>query len=331
MRAGAILLMALALSACTPIVSQAPLAPPAGFAGPKFDGDRMISFDSARLGLTRWAPAQEPWAVIVALHGMNDYANAFHLAAPYWAEQGIATYAIDQRGFGRSPQRGIWAGRDLMAEDLRTAASLARAAYPKAVLVVMGESMGGAVAAYAAASDRPPEADRIVLLSPAVWGFETQPPPNGLLLWLAARFTGPKVYAPPEWVTDRISPTDNRDELIAMSQDQLMIWGARSDTLYGLVRLMGKGSEAMGRTRAPVLYLYGAHDEIIPKHAARRAMRGLRPGDRTAYYPDGWHLLTRDHQGPRVWADVAAYIRNPTSPLPSGVGEAPFRAPVTSH
>lgn len=330
MRIAAILL-ALALGACTPIVSQQPLAPPPGFAGPQFAAERMISFDGAALGLTRWEAEDEPWAVIVGLHGMNDYANAFHLAAPYWAEQGITTYAIDQRGFGRSPERGVWGGRDLMAEDLRTAAALARAAHPKAILVVMGESMGGAVAAYAAASARPPEADRIVLLSPAVWGFQTQPPPNGLLLWLAARFTGPKVYEPPEWVTDRIAPTDNRDELIAMGKDPLMIWGARSDTLYGLVRLMGKASEAMGRANRPVLYLYGAHDQIIPKHAARLAMRGLRPEDRTAYYPEGWHLLTRDLQGRKVAADIVAYIRDPMSLLPSGVGEAPFRTSTRSH
>ena len=38
----------------------------------------------------------------------NDYANAFHMAAPYWAERGVKTYAYDQRGFGRSYGRGEW-------------------------------------------------------------------------------------------------------------------------------------------------------------------------------------------------------------------------------
>ena len=52
---------------------------------------------------------------------MNDYANAFHMAAPYWAERGVATYAYDQRGFGRSYGRGEWPDEDSMREDLRTA------------------------------------------------------------------------------------------------------------------------------------------------------------------------------------------------------------------
>ena len=63
--------------------------------------------------------------------------------------------------------------------------------------------MGGAVAAEAFASDRPPAADRLVLLSPAVWGWSSQPLPNKTLLWFAANFTGAKVYTPPRWLTSQ--------------------------------------------------------------------------------------------------------------------------------
>ena len=47
-----------------------------------------------------------------------------------------------------------------------------------------------------------------------------------------------KIIRPPRWVTDRVQPSDNQDELIAMGRDRLMIWGARNDTLFGLVDLM---------------------------------------------------------------------------------------------
>ena len=92
---------------------------------PRLEGDRFISFDGAALGLSHWDVANgEPWAVVVGLHGMDDYAGAFHLAAPYWASQGVATYAYDQRGFGRGAERGVWGGEGLMVEDLRTACTL---------------------------------------------------------------------------------------------------------------------------------------------------------------------------------------------------------------
>lgn len=323
----ALVFLLFALSACTPLMVQRAGTPPAGFQGAHFEADAVVSFDGARLGLSKWEAQGtkdgEPWAVIVAAHGMNDYSNAFHLAAPEWAAQGVTTYAYDQRGFGRSPGRGIWAGEDLLVEDLRTVVALARARHPNAIVTVVGESMGGSVAAAAFASDRPPAADRLVLLAPGVWGFKVQPLPNKTLLWLAANFTAAKVYTPPRWVTDRIYPTDNREELIAMGRDRLMIWGARSDTLYGLVRLMDRAARDVGDDHLPTFYLYGANDQIIPKRAALKAVKGLKPSDRSAYYAAGHHLLTRDKQRAVVIADVLSFIRDPQAPLPSGAPPIP--------
>lgn len=322
-----VLIAALSLAACSTMAVQRPAEPPGGYRGPYIGADVVASFDGALLGLSKWEAdgehAGNPWAVIVALHGMNDYANAFHLAAPWWAQQGVTTYAYDQRGFGRSPGRGIWAGEDLMTEDLRTVVALARRRHPDALIAVVGESMGGAVAAAAFASDRPPDADRLILLAPAVWGWRDQPLPNRTMLWLAANFTAAKVYTPPRWLTSRITPTDNREELIRMGRDPLMIWGARSDALYGLVGLMDRGAETVGDDPVPTLYLYGANDQIIPKHAAFRAAANLRRSDRSAYYAKGYHLLTRDRQGPVVWADVLAFLKDPRAPLPSGAPPIP--------
>jgi alpha-beta hydrolase superfamily lysophospholipase len=214
-----------------------------------------------------------------------------------------------------------------MVEDLRTVCALVRRKYPHAILAVAGESLGGAVAAEAFASDRPPTADRLLLLSPAVWGWRDQPLPNKTLLWFAANFTGPKVYTPPRWLTSRVTPTDNRDELIAMGRDPLMIWGARSDTLYGLVSAMDHAADDLGKASLPTLYLYGAHDQIIPKSAAFRAASRLKPTDRSVYYAKGYHLMTRDKQGPVVWKDIAAFIKDPEAPLPSGAPKIPTAPP----
>jgi alpha-beta hydrolase superfamily lysophospholipase len=322
-RVFAALLAALILAGCTPLMVQQAGKPPLGFQGAHIERDAIVSFDGARLGLSEWDAPSEPWAVIVGVHGMNDYANAFHMAAPWWAEQGVTTVAYDQRGFGRSPGRGVWAGDDLMVEDLRTVTALVRQKYPNALVVVAGESLGGAIAAEAFASDRPPTADRLVLLSPAVWGWREQPLPYKTLLWLAANFTGPKVYTPPDWLTSKVSPTDNHEELVAMGRDPLMIWGARSDTLYGLVTTMDKAADDVGKAHLPTLYLYGAHDQIIPKTAAFKAASQLKPTDRSVYYAQGWHLMTRDHEGPMVWKDILAFIRDPSAPLPSGAPKIP--------
>jgi alpha-beta hydrolase superfamily lysophospholipase len=324
MRSLTLVLALLALVACATVV-QRPMIPPPSFAGPRLESDRFVSFDGARLGLSHWdvPNGAEPWAVVVGLHGMDDYANAFHLAGPYWAERGIATYAYDQRGFGRSPERGVWGGDRLMTEDLRTFTALIRARFPQATIAVVGESLGGAVAIEAFASDRPPAADRVVLDAPAVWGWSSQPLAYQLALQAAAHLAPAKVFTPPGFVTEHISPSDNIPELEAMGRDPLMTWGARSDALYGLVNTMQRGWEDIGRIRTPTLYLLGAHDQIIPEKPALQAAARLRAGDRTAYYAQGWHLLLRDKQARNVYDDIAAFIRNPAGPLPSGAPPIP--------
>ncbi len=77
------------LAACVPTVQRA-ASPLAEFQGPNFnvEAQRFASFDGAELGLSAWLPAngEEPWAVIVGLHGMNDYGNAFFPAGPWFAD-----------------------------------------------------------------------------------------------------------------------------------------------------------------------------------------------------------------------------------------------------
>ncbi len=307
----------LLLAACAPTVQTAGV-PGLDFAGPRFEGEAFVSFDGARLGLTRWLPDGAPQAVVVALHGMNDYANAFHFAAPVWAKAGIVTYAYDQRGFGRSPERGVWGGEGLMTRDLRTCVEVVRRLHPDLPVTVIGESMGGAVAISAFASPQPPQAHRLALLAPAVWGWSSQPLPYKTALWFTAHLAGEKIIRPPRWVTDRVQPSDNQDELIAMGRDRLMIWGARNDTLFGLVDLMEGAWAGVGRLQVPTGYFYGANDEIIPPEPSFQAAQRLKPSDRSAFYAEGWHLLIRDRQRDRVIADVQSFILDPEAPLPSG-------------
>ncbi|MBE7217054.1 MAG: alpha/beta fold hydrolase [Caulobacteraceae bacterium] len=323
MRRRSVVLGGLWLAGCAPVVQRAG-APGAAFAGPRLEHDALVSFDGVRLPMDVW-PARsgaEPWAVIVGLHGFDDYAAAFTLPAPYWATRGVTTYAFDQRGFGRAPDRGVWGGEALMVGDLRTAVALVRARHPRAILAVVGESMGGAVAICAAASPDPPAGvDRWVLASPAVWGWGAQPPLYALALWATAHVTPGLRLQAPSFIARHIHASDNTEELMRMGRDPHMVFATRVDTTYGLVSLMQRAREDIGRVRDPrdTLYMYGAHDDLIPKGAARFAAASLaRAGGRTAWYPDGHHLLQRDLGRAKVLDDVLAFLRDPGAPLPSG-------------
>lgn len=315
----------MALAGCATPSIQSALTPVSGFSGPHLEDDAFVSFDGARLGLSKWEAEGEPWAVIIGLHGMNDYGQGFWRAGPYWASQGVTTYAYDQRGYGRSPNRGVWAGQDLIDKDVTTMVAVAKAKHPNAIIAVAGVSMGGAAAITAFAGRNPPDADRVILLSPAVWGWSTQPLPNRLALWIANKARPAWEVNPPRVIVQSHVPTDNREELQRMSTDPLMLYGARADTLNGMTNLMQAAWRDTGRIKVPTLYLYGYRDVIIPRQAATQAAARLRDGNRTGFYLDGYHLLLSDNQARRVWDDVLGFLHDPSKPLVSGVPPIPAR------
>jgi len=312
----------LILASCVPTVqSAAPQLrefPPS----PHFNvhSQRFISFDGTELGLSAWRPAhgaEEPWAVIVALHGMNDYGNAFYPAGPWFAERGVAVYAYDARGFGRSPRRGVWGGERLMMEDARTAVAVARREHPDALIAVMGDSMGSAAAIATFGADDAPDIDRLILVAPAVWGWSTLPDHYAATLWVGAHTFPWRAVSPPRRVTRRIRASDNEEALLRVGRDRNMLWRTRIDAVYGLVGLMETASERAANLDGDVLFLYGAHDQIIPRASALAAARRLPPSARTVLYANGYHWLLRDLQAEVVYTDILAFLRDADAPLPS--------------
>ncbi|MET0182793.1 MAG: alpha/beta fold hydrolase [Caulobacterales bacterium] len=317
---GVVIAVLALIAACAPTVQTASRTP-RDFAGPAFDvaHNQFKTFDGTRLGLSAWLPPQsvETWGVVIGLHGMNDYGRTFEEAGSWFAERGVATFAYDARGHGRSPNRGVWGGEHLMTEDLRTAVAVARRAYPNATITVVGESMGAATAIAAFGSEAPPGADRVVLVAPAVWGWSSLPDLYALTLRIGAHLIPHRSVTAPRSVAVKHQPSDNIEMLRRLGRDQNMIFETRIDAVYGLVNLMEAASEKSARVNTPALFMYGAHDTMIPRAAAIAAAQSMPPSTRTAYYPDGWHMMLRDLQAPVVFEDILAFMRDSAAPLPS--------------
>jgi acylglycerol lipase len=289
---------------------------------PRFAGAQFIAADGQVLPLRTWLPNGEVKAVILALHGFNDYSNAFEDPGEAWAKRGIATYAYDQRGFGAAPERGFWPGRAALAADAATASQILRRLYPRVPLYLLGESMGGAVAIGAMTSESGtpvPDVDGVILTAPAVWGRATMDLLPRLALWAGVRLM------PGLTLTGRglkIQASDNIAMLRALSRDPMVIKATRVDTIYGLVDLMDAALASASRLDTPLLVMYGAKDEIIPKIQVGRFVASLpaecRRHARLAWYRDGYHMLLRDLGGSIVIADVANWVLAPAAALPSG-------------
>jgi alpha-beta hydrolase superfamily lysophospholipase len=284
--------------------------------------DRYIATDGTELPLRSWLPEGKPDAVILALHGFNDYSNAFALPAPSLVSHGIAVYAYDQRGFGAAPLHGRWAGTEMMVADATDAASLLRQKYPDRPIYLLGESMGGAVAILAATSANPPPIDGVILSAPAVWGRETMNLFERSALWIAKLV--PSMHFSGRELPVKVKPSDNIPMLRALSADPLVIKETRSDAINGLVDLMGEALDAGPRLRTKTLVLYGEHDEIVPREPVEQLVESL-PGpasQRVALYPEGYHMLLRDLDAEIIVGDIAAWLRDSEAALPSGADHA---------
>jgi len=263
--------------------------------------------------------------VVVALHGFNDYGAAFDESGPYLANRGIAVWAPDQRGFGATPHHGLWAGTDRLTDDVRDLVTLVRQTHPRARVLVLGESMGGAVVLAALGDARKPlRADGAILCAPAVWGDGGRP--------LIAQVLTPVLSHTIPWMTLTgedldIWPTDNIDWLRRLSRDPLTIKETRVDAIAGLFDLMDVAHAALPHVPSPVLMMTGENDQLVPSEATVPVMRALvgdgrDPLRRPALYQDGWHMLLRDLNAVVPLEDIIAWIGDPRAPLPSGADDA---------
>jgi alpha-beta hydrolase superfamily lysophospholipase len=284
---------------------------------PRLEADAVIAADGYRLPLRSWGPVEKPRAVILALHGFNEYGRAFDDPARFWGQLGIATYAYDQRGFGATAQRGIWPGTETLATDAAATLRLLEARYPGVPVYLLGESMGGAVAILTATGpDRPPMAG-LILSAPATWGRQSMATIPRVALWLTRRLIPAMTF------TGRdlgVQASDNVPMLIALGRDPLYIRATRVDTIDGLVDLMGRASDAAAEIPEPTLVLLGEHEQVLAPASVDLLLRRLpRRSDLVvASYSRGWHWLLRDLGRRTPQRDIADWVLHPGESLPSG-------------
>ncbi len=275
---------------------------------PKLGDTHALMEDQYRLPLRRWEAVGHTRAVVLALHGLNDYSFAFDNPGQYLAQHGISVIAYDQRGFGNTAGRGLWHGSERLATDLATLVSLLRKQYPGTPLYLLGESMGGAVVLTSMVSTSL-DVDGVVLVAPAVWTRDNMPFYQRFGLWIAAH------TLPGKQLTGKgldLKPSDNIEMLRAFGRDEMVIKATRVDVLYGVSNLMDRAMLASDAAPGKILLLYGEKDDIIPAPPTCELLARLASNESVELtaiaYEQGYHMLTRDLQAAVVIEDIATWI-----------------------
>jgi acylglycerol lipase len=288
---------------------------------PALKNNYFITHDEAYLPIRTWKSNDPtPRAIVIAVHGFNDYSNFFEAPGSFLAKNNITTYAFDQRGFGAAPEPGLWPGVATLTSDLISLTSLVKARHPKTPLYLLGESMGGGVVMVTLKNAREQVQELglngVILSAPAIWGRQFMPWYQTTALWVAAH-TLPGTKLTGQGL--KIAASDNIEMLSALGSDPLIIKKTRIDALYGLTNLMDQALESAWELNDPLLFLYGKKDEVIPKKPTMQMLSRLpekaKAIRKIILYDNGYHMLMRDNQAEIVWRDIIDWIETRNNQL----------------
>lgn len=280
---------------------------------PQLYDDAVVMDDGYRLPVRRWGNPSDSKAIVLAVHGLNDYSFSFDSTGDYLAEQGVSLITYDQRGFGATTGHGYWHGSQRMIDDNLIILHLLRERFPDMPLFLLGESMGGAVVLatiHQQAEGVNAGINGAILIAPAIWSRQTMPWYQRALLWFAVH-TVPAKKLTGEGLD--LMPSDNIEMLRAMGQDPLVIKATRVDVLYGVTNLMDLATAASTDFSQTSLILYGKHDQIVPREPTCQWLDKLPDLSlkqrEIIIYENGYHMLNRDLQAKQVLDDIANWIK----------------------
>jgi pimeloyl-ACP methyl ester carboxylesterase len=228
----------------------------------------------------------------VLMHGLGGTHLNWVQAAPGLAGLG-RVLALDLSGFGGTPRAGRGSG---LMDQRRLVSAFARELGSGRVILV-GNSMGGAVAMLAAAVE--PEAAAGLILTSSVFPWARGGAPHPVILTAFAAYRSPVAG---EWlVRRRFGPVDAEravrlsmrmiaadpgtvpDELISLMAAEIRARAkdpdagpAFLDAARSMLRLGQRpaiAARAMAAVRCPVLVLHGGRDRLVPVAFAGAALR----------------------------------------------------------
>ena len=281
------------------------MAAPAGrptkpSAAETMSGSTAPGADGTPLHVRHWAPAGEPWATVLIVHGIGEHSGRYERTGRLLAEAGLDVHAFDIRGHGLSGGRRVYVRTwDDFLEDV--ASRLAAVREPGRPLVLLGHSMGALIALTYACSDRLAP-DLLVLSAPPLdarvpgWQRALAPVLSRLapIMILANPIAGDQLAHDPAVGTAYFA-----DPLVQ----------PRSTTRLGaeLFKAMKRGRTDLDRLHVPTLVIHGGADTLVPTQVSeplagvpgveRRVLAGLR------------HETLNEPEGPQVVAQVVEWLR----------------------
>ncbi len=254
-----------------------------------------------------WLPEQAARAIVVISHGLGEHGGRYAGLASRLVDKGYAVYAIDHRGHGRSsgPRANI-ERFDYLVADLGAFVGRAKREHPDSSVVLLGHSMGGAVA-LACALKHQDVLRALVLSAPALAAGEALP---AFKLWMVKLLSS----LSPNTGALKLPPTAvSRDPAVVRSYetDPLVFHGAvPARTLAELLQAMQRLQQTAHELRIPVLVQHGTADSLVPLAAVYPVYERLGAAQSRSLqvYEGLYHEVYNEPERDRVIGELEAWL-----------------------
>ena len=251
-----------------------------------------------------WPSVGTPRGVLVIVPGFNSHSGYYGWVAAKVAEAGLAVYAVDLRGRGRSDgERFYVESFSDYASDAGGLVTLAKAAHPGLPVYLLGHSAGGVVAC-SYALDHQAELAGLICES---FAFQVPAPDFAI-----AALKGLSHLAPHAHVLKLANKDFSRDPKVvaAMDADPLIAHETQpTRTVAEMARADDRLKQSFGKITIPVLILHGTEDKATKPAGSQFFYDHAGAKDKTLELYEGHvHDLLNDIGKEQVLADITGWI-----------------------
>lgn len=262
-----------------------------------------IADDGAEIFWQEWLPESDPRAVMILVHGLGEHSTRYAHLAQRFTDAGIAVFALDNRGHGKTPgTRGVM-DFDKVVTDIGERLEEVRERYPDAPVIVFGHSLGGLLTMTYTVRNRPAITAQIAS-APAL---DSELREQRLKFALANLLGGivPDIVLP----TGLDSSGVSRDPKVVAAYDADPLVHDKGST--GLAKAtFAAMDDMMAQTTFPVplLIVHGTGDRLTVPAASKTFVNQVT-GDVTLIEYEGiYHELHNEPEQDEVFADIMEWL-----------------------
>ncbi len=263
----------------------------------------------------QWDALNSEKAIILAVHGYNDYSNSFKTPATFLSKFGISTFAIDLRGFGKNNDRGEWYPLEIHMQDVKYFLKKLKKDNKDKKIFILGESMGGAIV-LSTILKYEIHVDGVILIAPAIWNFSEKNKIKSVLLSAISKLLPNLKIRGSSYVS--VKPSNNQKMLKELSKDKLFIHEPKLRSMNGIVKLMDESfiyaKNYFNNLKSRTLLIIPAIDEIVPRKPlmeilkTQEAKKNIEKRLTIGLYENNYHMILRDINGDDITREIKEWI-----------------------